>query len=195
MVFQFTGINPRTNELFLENEPHVGGWGASVGRDGEDGMIWTLSGNFHDMPIEVFESKFPARVTNYGFRQDSAGPGRWRGGSGIVRVYQMTTDTEVSLWFERSGHPAWGLFGGEGGAPPMVITNPDTPREVRRLKANRMPLRTGDIVRCYTGGGGGYGDPLDRDPQAVLADLADGHISPEYAERHHRMKAQEPSSN
>ena len=195
MVFQFTGINPRTNELFLENEPHVGGWGASVGQDGEDGMIWTLSGNFHDMPIEVFESKFPARVTNYGFRQDSAGPGRWRGGSGIVRVYQMTTDTEVSLWFERSGHPAWGLFGGEGGAPPMVITNPDTPREVRRLKANRMPLRTGDIVRCYTGGGGGYGDPLDRDPQAVLADLADGHISLEYADKHHRRSSQELSSN
>ena len=64
MVFQFTGINPRTNELFLDNEPHVGGWGASEGRDGEDGMIWTLSGNFHDMPIEVFESKFPALITD-----------------------------------------------------------------------------------------------------------------------------------
>ena len=74
MIFQFTGISPRTGELFLGNEPHVGGWGASQGRDGEDGMIWTLSGNFHDMPIEVFESKFPAHITEYGYRQDSAGP-------------------------------------------------------------------------------------------------------------------------
>ena len=57
-----------TDGLFLDNEPHVGGWGASHGRDGEDGMIWTLSGNFHDMPIEVFESKFPARITDYGYR-------------------------------------------------------------------------------------------------------------------------------
>ena len=190
MIFQFTGINPPTGELFLENEPHVGGWGASLGRDGEDGMIWTLSGNFHDMPIEVFESKFPARIIDYGFRRDSAGAGRWRGGSGIVREYQMTTDTELSLWFERSLHPAWGLFGGRGGAPPEVIINPGTPREVRRLKTNRMPLREGDIVRCYTGGGGGYGDPLERDPEAVLADLADGFISRSYAEEHHGINSQ-----
>ena len=187
MVFQFTGINPRTGELFLDNEPHVGGWGASKGRDGEDGMIWTLSGNFHDMPIEVFESKFPALITEYGYRQDSAGPGRWRGGNGIIREYRMTTDTEMSLWFERSGNPAWGLFGGQHGAPPEVIINPATPKETRRLKTNRMPLRQGDTVRCYTGGGGGYGDPLERDPQAVLTDVADGHISPHYARQHHRL--------
>ena len=160
MVFQFTGINPRTNELFLDNEPHVGGWGASQGRDGQDGMIWTLSGNFHDMPIEVFESKFPARITDYGYRQDSAGPGQWRGGNGIIREYRMTTDTGMSLWFERSGNPAWGLFGGQAGAPPEVVINQGTPRETRRLKTNRMPLREGDTVRCYTGGGGGYGNPL-----------------------------------
>ena len=155
-------------------------------------MIWTLSGNFHDMPIEVFESKFPARITDYSYRQDSAGPGQWRGGSGIIREYQMTTDTEMSLWFERSGNPAWGLFGGKGGAPPEVIINPGTPGEVRRLKTNRMPLRKGDTVRCYTGGGGGYGNPLQRDPQAVLADLANGHISPNYARRHHRLNAEDP---
>ena len=127
-------------------------------------MIWTLSGNFHDMPIEVFESKFPARTTEYGYRQDSADPGRWRGGNGIIREYQMTTDTEMSLWFERSGNPAWGLFGGKDGAPPEVIINPRTPNEIRRLKTNRMPLRKGDTVRCYTGGGGGYGDPLRTRP-------------------------------
>lgn len=187
MIFQFTGVHPRTNTLFLDNEPHVGGWGASSGRDGEDGMIWTLSGNFHDMPIEVFESKFPARVTEYGYRQDSAGAGKWRGGNGIIREYRMTTDTEMSLWFERSGNPAWGLFGGRAGAPPEVIINPGTLGETRLLKTNRLPLREGDTVRCYTGGGGGYGNPLDRDPEAVLADLVDGHISPDYARRHHRL--------
>ena len=195
MIFQFTGINPRTDDLFLDNEPHVGGWGASQGRDGEDGMIWTLSGNFHDMPIEVFESKFPARITEYGYRQDSAGPGKWRGGNGIIREYTMTTDTEMSLWFERSGNPAWGLFEGKAGAPPEVVINPGTPRETRRLKTNLMPLRNGDVVRCYTGGGGGYGNPLDRDPQAVQADLADGHISPDYAHRHHRLQTDDPISH
>lgn len=190
MVFQFTGINPLTDDLFLDNEPHVGGWGASQGQDGEDGMIWTLSGNFHDMPIEVFESKFPARITEYGYRRDSGGAGRWRGGNGIIREYQMTTDTELSLWFERSGNPAWGLFGGQGGAPPKVIINPGADDETHRLKTNRTPLRTGDRVRCYTGGGGGYGDPRERDPRAVSADLANGHISEEYARRHHGWKSE-----
>ena len=92
----------------------------------------------------------------------------------------------MSLWFERSDNPAWGLFGGQGGAPPEVIINPGTPNETRRLKTNRMPLRKGDTVRCYTGGGGGYGNPLQRDPQA------DRHISPNYARRHHRLNAEDP---
>ena len=133
----------------------------------------------------------PTLITDYGYRQDSVGPSRWRGGNGIIREYQMTTDTEMSLWFGRSGNPAWGLLGGKDGAPPEVISSPQIPEEVRRLKTNRMPLRKGDIVRCYTGGGGGYGNPLQRDPQALLTDLADGHISPDYARRHHRLNSQD----
>ena len=66
-------------------------------------------------------------------------------------------------------------FGGRDGAPREIVINPGTPRENRRLKTNRMPLREGDTVRCYTGGGEGYGNPLDRDPQA------DGNITPTYA--------------
>ena len=117
----------------------------------------------------------------------------------------MTTDTRMSLWFERSGNPAWGLFGGQDGAPPKQSSTPEPPERSRRLKPNRMPLRKGDTVRCYTGGGGGYGNPLDRThkpsaagperprgmatpstgPKAVQADLADGHITPDYARRHH----------
>ena len=84
MIMQFTGSNPITGRRFLENEPHVGGWGASPGRDGQDGMIWTCSGSFRDMPVEIFESKFPARIRTYAFRADSGGAGRWRGGCGIV---------------------------------------------------------------------------------------------------------------
>ena len=76
----------------------------------------------------------------------------------------MTTDTEMSLWFERSANPAWGLFAGQAGTPAEVIINPRTPRETRRLETNRTPLRKGDTVRCYTGGGGGYGDPLRTRP-------------------------------
>ncbi len=61
----------------------------------------------------------------------------------------MTTDTGLSLWFVRSGNPAWGLFGGRDGAPPEVVINLGSPRETPCLKTNRMPLRKGDTVRCY----------------------------------------------
>ena len=182
MIFQFTGISPRTGELFLGNEPHVGGWGASQGRDGEDGMIWTLSGNFHDMPIEVFESKFPAHITEYDYRQDSAGPGRWREGNGIIREYRMTTDTRMSLWFERSANPAWGLFGGQDGAPPKSSSTPHPPKgpppqdhPYAPPPRRHRPLPHRRRRRLW--------QPPRPDPQAVQADLADGHITPDYARR------------
>jgi N-methylhydantoinase B len=186
MIMQLDGTDPVTGARFLENEPHVGGWGASRGQDGEHGMIWQASGNFHDMPIEVFESKFPARITDYGFRTDSCGAGEWRGGCGIIREYVLDADdAQLSLWFDRSVTPGWGLFGGLAGAPPRVIINPGAPDEREHLKVSRLPLGRGDVVRCMSGGGGGFGDPLHRDPGSIEEDLADGFISDGYAARHH----------
>lgn len=83
----------------------------------------------------------------------------------------------ISLWYERSKTPAWGLFGGEAGAKPKVEINPGTADAKEMLKVNRMPLKAGDIVLCQTGGGGGYGDPLERDPAQVRRDLAEGYIT------------------
>ena len=111
MIFQITGINPRTGELFLDNEPHVGGWGA----------------------------KFPARITEYGYRQDSAGPGEWRGDYGVIREYTMTTDTEMSLWFERSANPAWGLSAARTEHPPKVIINPEPPKRPTASRPTACP--------------------------------------------------------
>jgi N-methylhydantoinase B len=182
MILQFSGTDPRTGRLFIENEPHIGGWGGSPGVDGADGMIWALSGAFRDMPIEIFETKFPARVLAYRFRADSGGPGRWRGGSGIQREYLMDLDDgRLSLWLDRSVTPAWGLFGGHDGTPPNLLINPGTEAERRIMKVNRVPIRRGDVVRVLTGGGGGLGDPAERDPAAVRADLEDGYITPEHA--------------
>jgi N-methylhydantoinase B len=178
MIMQFSGTDPRTGGRFLENEPHAGGWAASSGRDGQDGMIWLVSGNFRDTPIEIFESKFPARITRYGFRPDTGGPGQWRGGCGIIREYVMeTADAELSLWFDRSVTTAWGLFGGGAAAGPDVVINPGAPDERHLLKASRIPLRPGDVVRCLTGGGGGFGDPRSRDRSLLDDDIADGFVS------------------
>jgi N-methylhydantoinase B len=95
----------------------------------------------------------------------------------VVREYEFCGDTSLSLWFERSVTPAWGLAGGLAGAPPRVTLNPGTDGEREMLKANALPVRAGDVLRCESGGGGGYGPPELRTPEAAAADLAQGMIT------------------
>ena len=124
------------------------------------------------------------RLTHYGFRADSGGAGRWRGGNGIVREYEVDCErASLSLWFERSVTPAWGLFGGHGATPPIVVVNPGREDEQRLLKCSRVALVRGDVVRTMTGGGGGFGPPGERDPELVRADVRDRHVTPETAEQ------------
>ena len=103
MVISLSGIDPRNGRPWLDLEPTVGGWGAWDGSDGESGLINNVNGSLKDLPIEVLETKYPMRMTHYGFRTDSGGPGKWRGGNGIVREYTLDGDeTTLFLWFERS---------------------------------------------------------------------------------------------
>jgi N-methylhydantoinase B len=177
-----SGVDPRTGLPWLDLEPTVGGWGAWQGSDGQDGLINNVNGSLKDLPIEVFETKFPMRLTEYAFRADSGGAGRWRGGNGIVRQYEVGCDElTLYLWFERSKTPAWGLFGGSDATPPIVVVNPGREDEQRMLKCSRVKLRRGDVIRTMTGGGGGFGPPGERDPERVRADVRDRHVSPQAA--------------
>ncbi|GAA3092300.1 hydantoinase B/oxoprolinase family protein [Nonomuraea salmonea] len=177
MIVQFTGTDPRTGKLYVSQEATVGGWGAWEGGDGESCLINNVNGSLRDMPIEVLETLFPVRVTRYEVRPDTGGAGRWRGGNGVVREYEFCGDTSLSLWFERSVTPAWGLAGGADGAPPHVTLNPGTPGERHMLKVNALPVKAGDVLRCESGGGGGYGPPEERAPEAVAEDRAEGMVT------------------
>lgn len=179
MIIGLAGVDHRNGRPWFDLEPTVGGWGAWHGSDGEDGLINNVNGSLKDLPIEVLETKYPLRLTHYGFRADSGGAGRWRGGNGVVREYTIDCEqAELFLWFERSVTPAWGLFGGHDATPPVVVVNPGRDDERRLLKASRVPLRRGDVVRTMTGGGGGFGDPRERDPERVRRDVRDGHVTP-----------------
>lgn len=159
MIVQFAGeLNPRTGEPFVTLEATVGGWGAWQGSDGETALINNVNGSLRDLPIEVVETLYPVRVNEYRIRHGSGGAGRWRGGDGVVREYVMEADQDLSLWWERSVTPAWGAFGGEPGAPPRVVLNPGTDGECHLLKANALRVHRGDVLRCESGGGGGYGE-------------------------------------
>jgi N-methylhydantoinase B len=163
--------------------PHAGGWGGFEGGDGEDGLINNVNGGFKDYPVEVFEVKFPALIRNYGFRPDTGGPGRFRGGCGLQRRFEVDQEASLYLWLERSVSPAWGLFGGQAAVGPEVIVNEGRPDERRMLKVNAHPLAKGSVVDLLTGGGGGFGLPFERDPERVRVDVLDGYVTREAAER------------
>jgi N-methylhydantoinase B len=131
----------------------------------------------------VFEVKYPALIRRYGFRPDTGGPGRFRGGCGLYRIFELETEAYLYLWFERSKTPGWGLFGGGDAVGPDVAVNPDRDDERHMLKVNALPLAAGSVVDMRTGGGGGFGNPRERDPDRVRADVADGFVTVEAAER------------
>lgn len=192
MIIGLAGVDPRNGRPFFDLEPTVGGWGAWQGSDGEDGLINNVNGSLKDLPIEVLETKFPLRMTEYSFRADSGGAGRWRGGNGVIREYTMDCDqAELFLWFERAKTPAWGLFGGGTATPPAVVLNPGRADQRTMLKASRVPLSRGDVIRTMTGGGGGYGSPTARDSDAVRRDIRAGHVTTDVARTIYGLNAEE----
>ena len=177
-----TGINPRTQKPFILSEAHAGGWGASADQDGADGVIDLTNGRLRNVPIEVLETKFPIRVIEYGYRRDSAGRGRFRGGTGIIRRYALGVDADIYYWLDRIVTPAWGLFGGDSGKMSEARVRGSV-GDLNPMKANRLAAKAGDEFIIMTGGGGGYGDPSLRSPEAVRRDLEAGFLSREQAAR------------
>jgi N-methylhydantoinase B len=154
--------------------------GSYGGRPGKDGMdaVDTLFANTRNNPAEDIESHYPLRVERYELREDAAGPGKWRGGTGSIREISFLAHGRFCL--EGDGHrfAPWGIFGGEAGTPGDLVLNPGTDREEHLpSKIPDRRTRTGDTVRTVSPCGGGYGDSLERDPRRVLDDVLDGLVS------------------
>ncbi|WP_174614798.1 hydantoinase B/oxoprolinase family protein [Virgibacillus ihumii] len=180
MVVTISGREEDSTQPFLYVEPTAGGWGAFSSNDGQSGLINNSNGDFKNMPVEVLEGKYPIKINSYSFRENSGGPGKTRGGLGVIREYELRNKANLSLWFERSQDPAWGLFGGKSGEPPKVTVKRENEEE-SMLKVNAKPLSQGDRVIVETGGGGGFGSPLERPLENVLEDIIDGYIDSETA--------------
>ena len=174
----FTGRDADTGRQYVCGEATGVGWGAHAGGDGTNGLANYGAGDLKNLPIEVIECRYPLRVHRYAVRPGSGGAGRWRGGLGVVREYEtLTDDTAVSLWWERTRTPGWGLLGGEPGASGTVtIETPAGCAEV--LKVDRMPLPKGSRVVACTGGGGGFGPPEERAADARQRDADEGYVHP-----------------
>ena len=162
---------------FVYYELVVGTWGATPEGDGNDGLTnpASLAAN---IPVEVAEAEFPIVVERYGLVPDSGGAGRFRGGLAVERAWRcLTPDTSLVVRSDRTAHPPYGLAGGAPGA--LAATerhrSDGTVEELPGMFS--ITIGEGDLVVHRTAGGGGYGDPLERDPHAVAADVADGKVS------------------
>jgi N-methylhydantoinase B len=157
-------------EFFLLREITGAGSGARPFADGADTV--DVAPESKNMPAEFAETNYPVRIMRLGLREDSGGPGLYRGGLGYRKDIEILMDGELMIHSDRATLQPWGVKGGKAGQGSVWLLNPDTPEE-RTLpgKADSIPVVKGDVLRVLSPGGGGWGDPLDRVPSEVALDV------------------------
>lgn len=155
-------------------------WGGRPFADGIDGIA-SMVVNFSNYPAEVIEREYPLRIEEYGFLPDSGGPGRFRGGLALVRRYRFLEESGTfQIRSDRSRFAAYGLAGGGAGRRSRNVLNPGPDERLLPGKTT-LQVTQGDVLLHELAGAGGWGDPLDRDPQRVLEDVRNEKITPEHA--------------
>jgi N-methylhydantoinase B len=159
------------------------GFGGIPGRplgDGPDGhSLWP---GFTNVPNEFLERYFPMRIERYSTEPDSGGPGLHRGGNGIHMTYRFLADGEIAIHDDRWFVPPWGVNGGHPGArATKLLERADGTREVVGNKVEDVSVKQGDLLHFITWGGGGWGDPLERDPELVGLEIRQGLVTAEGA--------------
>ena len=175
-----TGISvggyDETRKPFVYVDFTCGAWGGSPWADGLDGNSHMMA-NMASQSIEVTEAEMPLMVTAYEFVTDKAGAGKHRGGVPFRRDYRfLEHEGMLQVRSDRRDHRPFGLYGGSPGQPSENYLNPDAGGKLLPSKLT-MTIRKGDVFRHVLAGGGGWGDPLERNPQAVLRDVRNEFLS------------------
>jgi N-methylhydantoinase B len=158
-----------------------GAWGARPWADGLDGNSHMMA-NMASHSIEVTEAELPIQLLAYEFVTDKAGAGKYRGGVPFKRDYRfLEHEGTLQVRSDRRDHRPFGLYGGSPGQPSENYLNPDSDGRLLPSKLT-MTIKKGDVFRHVLAGAGGWGDPLERDPAAVLRDVRNEFISPGKAE-------------
>ena len=175
---QIRGLAPASGKPWMLMELLDTALGATQNADGISLIHGTLGmGQFRPGPIEIHETEFPLRVTRFDVRTDSGGPGKFRGGLGCIREYQVLEAATVPVRSAQGGQrrklPPWGVFGGgPARAGSIFVNDVEVPDHLYEIT-----LKPGDVLRVELNSGGGYGDALDRDPELVLGDGRDGYVT------------------
>lgn len=177
--YGFFGTAPN-GEFFLLREITGAGSGARPFADGADTV--DVAPESKNMPGEFAETFYPVRIERLGLRTDSGGAGKFRGGLGYCKDIRILVDATMMIHSDRALLQPWGVSGGQAGLGSLWILNPDTPEErIIPGKSDGVPVKAGDVLRVLSPGGGGWGDPLERDPAAVCEDVRRNLVSTEAA--------------
>jgi N-methylhydantoinase B len=174
----------KDHKPFIIVDMICGAWGGRPDKDGVE-AITNPSQNLSNMPVEVMEAEHPVRVEEYAFVPDSCGAGRWRGGLGIKRSYRVLADD--ALLQLRTDRTAFAPYGLDGGAPGGLSRSFITADGKTAPLPGKVTMRIGKdtVISHEQAGGGGYGDPKQRDQALVREDIADEKISATYARKYY----------
>jgi len=167
---------------FVFSECVMGTWGATSEHDGQEGVPHMAS-NQANVPIEMIEADYPIRIEQYGFVPNTGGPGQFRGGLSLAREYRaLADDLYFGVRSDKSVHPPHGLANGHAGAPAInQIRSRNEERALPPMPTKPISLSTGDVYRHVMAGGGGFGNPFERDPERVRSDVLDGKVTVDHA--------------
>jgi N-methylhydantoinase B len=176
----FGGVDDE-GEAFVYLEFLLGSWGGGPDRDGMDACTGTLV-NYSNAPAEMIEADQPIAVECYALVPDSGGAGRYRGGLAIERHLRFRAgNATLQIRSDRRDHPPYGLQGGQPGAPSNVSILRADGRHEACVAKFLTTVHHGDLLKIRLAGGGGHGNPLERDPAAVLADVLEQKMTREHA--------------
>jgi len=184
------GISPKDGRFFLSSVgPSGGGWGAKHNEDGMSATVCMNDGDTHNNPIEQMEAKFPLMYLKHGLRQNSGGPGRFRGGLGTEQIIMARSGMNFNAQVDRMHCQPWGLDGGLSGMGNQVNLNQsgEVLDKFTNAKVLLKRLNKGDTFTLLTGGGGGFGPPDERDPERVKNDLRQEYICKESAKKIYKV--------
>ena len=171
----------KDGSYFDSHDSGHGGWGACATHDGSGPYRTMAHGDTRIIPLELQEVSLPIRIAEFSLREDSGGAGKFRGGLGFRKTYEMLDACTLQTNLDRTKFPPWGVQGGKEGRPGRFLLEREgeEPRDISKQKG--MKLQAGDKVCVETGGGGGYGSPEERALPAIQADLDAGYVSPQAA--------------
>jgi len=187
-AFYLSRTDSRHGPTFIYGEPLDGGGGAFPHDDGASGIMFVGNGDAPNIPVEVLESRYPVRVSRYTFNPEHCGYGKYRGGYGVIRDYEMLENNlTLQSSTENNQNPLWGLFGGGGTGVARTIINRGQEGEAHLddRVSDYGPLMKGDTLSMRTANGGGWGDPSEREFGLIVDDVRNEMLDVDQAVKHY----------